>query len=89
MAVLLCAVGYISNAVFAAVTLIAISVLYREGISGLARRIFSALRLLQGVDDLIQWFLRREVKGFLKQIDPKSFATSSKKAVQIPEKGHF
>lgn len=43
--------------------------------------------MLYGVDAIISWLLRREVKGFLKQIDPQSFSKGGKNRVQIPEKG--
>lgn len=88
MSLPLAVVGIIRDAVFAAVTLVAISVLLREGGAGLARKVLGLLRHLHGVEDLIRWLLRREVKSFLKQVDPQSFGTNKKKMVKIPEKGN-
>ena len=75
------------DAVLAVVVLVAVSVAVREGAAGLARRCVSVLRMLYGVDAIISWLLRREVKNFLKQVDPQSFSKGKKARVQIPEKG--
>ena len=85
--VLLALVGFLRDAVFAAAVLVAISVLVREGGAGLARRVLGVLRCLHGVDLVVSWFLRREVRGFLRQVDPQAFSGGRKKTIAIPEKG--
>lgn len=79
--------GVVRDAVLAAVVLVTVSVAVREGAAGLARRCVSVLRVLYGVDAIISWLLRREVRSFLKQVDPQSFSKGGKTRVQIPEKG--
>ena len=80
--------GFVKDAVFACVVLVAVAVVVREGASGLARRVLLTLRQLHGVDYLISIYLRREVRRFLTQVDPKSFpADGRKQRVQFPEKG--
>ena len=87
-AVTLGVLGFARDLVLTALLLVAVSVLVREGVAGLARKLLTLLRQLPGVDRLIAWFLRREVRAFLKQIDPQSFSSDSKKnRVKIPEKG--
>ncbi len=85
----LSALGLLRDAVFAVVLVLALSVAMREGLAGLLRRLIGALRHIHGVDDLIKWALRREVRSFLKQVDPKSFGDGNRerKSVSIPEKG--
>lgn len=85
--VFLVLLGFLRDAVFAAVLLVAVSVLVREGGAGLARKVLGFLRSLHGVDGVISWLLRREVRSFLKQLDPKAFAGEAKKTIAIPEKG--
>lgn len=88
MSLLLTVAGFLRDTVFAVAVLVALSVLMREGVGGLARKALSVLRQLHVVDALISWLLRREVRSFLKQIDPKSFSANGRpKRVQIPEKG--
>lgn len=80
----------IRDCVFAIVVLIAFSIVIREGFSGLLRKVLTALRNLYGLDGIIRWFLRREVRSFLKQVDPQSFgANKTRKSVQIPLKGKW
>jgi hypothetical protein len=87
MVFLVALLGYLRDVVFAAVLLVTVSVLVREGGAGLARKVLGFLRSLHGVDHLIALFLRREVRGFLKQVDPKAFSGDEKKTIAIPERG--
>lgn len=87
MSLLSLAFGFIREAVLAVVLLVAASVLVREGAAGLGRKAVAFLRCLHGVDSVISWFLRREVRGFLKQLDPKAFSGEGRKKIAIPEKG--
>ena len=86
MSFLLTAVAFFRDCIFATVLLIAISVLAREGVAGLVRKLLAAFRNLHGVDGLINWYLRREVRSFLKQVNPH-FQGDQTKIVQIPNKG--
>ncbi len=75
------------DVVFSLVVIIAVSVLLREGWSGLARGIVRILKNLTAVVRLIQWYLRREVRGFLKQVDPHTFSATQRKKIEIPSVG--
>lgn len=78
----------VRDGVFALVVLVAVAVVAREGVAGLARKLFLILRQLHGVDYLIHLYLRKEVRSFLNQLDPKSFPTDGKKqVVKMPQKG--
>ncbi len=80
--------GVAKDIVFALAVLVAVAVVAREGAAGLARKLLLTLRQLHGVDYLISMYLRREVRSFLRQIDPKSFPGDSRKqTVKFPEKG--
>lgn len=80
--------GLVRDVVFALAVLVAAAVLVREGGAGLARKLLLALRQLHGVDYLITAYLKREVRGFLRQLDSKSFPADGKKPkIKFPEKG--
>lgn len=78
----------LQEVVFAFTVIIAVRIVLREGVAGLARRLIEVLKLLPGVEGLIALVLRREVRRFLKQID---YGTKSGggggKTLAIPEKG--
>jgi len=78
---------FTKDVVFIIVVLVATSMLLREGLAGLARGILLTLKKLVILDKLIQWYLRREVRGFLRQVDPKTFSKGKKKKVEIPKVG--
>lgn len=67
---------------------VCLSIGLREGVVELARKLLLVLRQLPGVNWAIRWALRREVRGFLRQLDPKSFKDSPKVAIPIPQKGN-
>ena len=75
------------NVLFTVVLVICVSVIYREGIGGLIRKLVSTARLVPGVEDAIEWTLRRQVRGFLRQLDPAAFSATKTAAVVIPKKG--
>lgn len=89
MSLLPLAFGLLRDAVFAVVLLVAGSLLMREGFAGLGRKTVTFLRCLHGVDTVISWFLRREVRGFLRQLDPKAFSGQGREKIAIPEKGRY
>lgn len=82
-------VEMLRNVVFAMLLVICLSVIRREGIKGLLRKLVAAARQLPGVDEAIAWTLKRQVRGFLRQIDPQSFAIEVKNSscAAIPKKG--
>lgn len=81
-------VELLCNVVFSVFLLICVSVVHREGFGGLLRRLLGAARLVPGVEELVGWALRRQVRGFLQQIDPAVFSTKKKKSIPaIPKKG--
>ena len=71
------------------VLVVCVSIAVREGAGGLARKLFSVLRQLPGVNWVISWVLRREVRGFLRQLDPESFKAGPKVGMEIPKKGNL
>lgn len=76
------------DTVFALVLAVCVSVVIREGAGGLARKLLLVLRQLPGVNWVIGWVLRREVRGFLRQLDPDSFKEGPRKGLALPEKGN-
>lgn len=82
--------GLCRDAVVALLFLLAVTTVAREGLSGLARRVVLTLKLLPGVELLIRIVLRREVRGFLRQIERDAGREEKKgerKTMAIPEKG--
>lgn len=76
------------DAVFTFVLILAVRVALREGAAGLMRRLVTVLKILPGVEEFICWILRREVRGFLKQIGHGSGSEAGgKHGLVIPEKG--
>ena len=67
--------------------LVIASILAREGIGGLIRKLLAVARELPAVNTVIEWALKREVRGFLKQMDPDAFSGRKKEALAIPTKG--
>ena len=85
--------GWLRDATFGLVLLLALSVVAREGFSGLARRVFVVLKMLPGVGWLIRAVLRREVRGFLRQVERDAGREhvrehGKKKTMTIPENGN-
>ena len=84
----------LQDALFAFVLLLALSVAAREGAAGLARRLVAVLKLLPGAEALVAAALRRQVRGFLRQIEAdsgrKGRSEGGGRTMAIPEKGrHF
>lgn len=79
--------GFLKDVVFLVIVLVAASVLSREGVSGLARGIVKLLKNLTVLDRLIQWYLRKEVRGFLKQVDSQTFSKGKREKIEIPKEG--
>lgn len=77
---------FLRDAIFALFLAVVVCVAVREGGAGLLRRCIEVVKLLPGVETLLLLVLRREVRGFLKQIDQKR-PTPGPGAVVIPEKG--
>ena len=89
MAYLLFLYSLLRDAVFAIILIVVVRVTVREGGVGLLRRCIEVLKLLPGVEKLLLLVLRREVRGFLKQIDRKKAGPGSgdTRTLAIPEKG--
>lgn len=76
------------NVVFSVVIVICVSVIHREGLAALLRKLVGAARLVPGVEEAIGWALKRQVRGFLRQVDPATFSVRAKKSPPaIPKKG--
>ena len=82
---------FLRDAVFAIFLILVVRVAVREGVAGLLRRGIGVLKLLPGAEALLLLVLRREVRGFLKQIDQKRATrdVGGTKTVVIPEKGEW
>lgn len=82
-------VALIRNVVFAVFLVVCVCVLRREGARGLVRKLVVAARLVPGVDEAIAWALKRQVRGFLRQLDPNAFSRKGgkKATLAIPKKG--
>lgn len=77
------------NVIFTAVVVVCVNLVRREGLRGSARKLVGVARLVPGVDEAIAWALKRQVRGFLHQIDPETFAAKEAKkcTLAIPKKG--
>lgn len=89
---LLQVLGWARDAVFGLIVLLALSVFAREGLSGLARRVLVAVKTLPGVESLLRAVLRRQVHGFLREMERGKGLEGSQqrgetKTMAIPEKG--
>lgn len=81
----------IRNLVFMLAVVVAVSVLSRDGVAALIRKLVGVVRLVPGVEELIAWALKKQVRGFLCQLDPETFAKTGKETttLAIPKKGQF
>lgn len=86
--------SWAKDAVFGLVLLLVACVVAREGLAGLARRLLALLRLLPGVETVMRRVVRREVRGFLRQLrkekgigEGEGEGGGKKKTMKIPEKG--
>ena len=86
-AMLLHLLGLLRDFLLTVVLAVCVSIAVREGGGGLVRKLLAVLRQLPGVNWVIGWVLRREVRGFLRQLDPESFKAGPKVGMAIPEKG--
>lgn len=78
------------NIVFSVFLLICVSVAHREGLGGLLRKLLGVARLVPGVEEVLGWALKRQVRGFLRQIEPAAFSDKTKKSTPaIPKKGEL
>ena len=79
--------AFLRDLVFMVFVVLAVAVAVREGPAGLARRLLGAVQVLPGVEWLIAAVLRREVRGFLRQVDKERRSDRGGKTLAIPEKG--
>lgn len=67
--------------------IIVINVVITEGWSGLASALLRLLLYIPGVKWLVSWYLRKEVRGFLKTLGINKGPGISSRIIPIPEKG--
>jgi len=79
--------AFLRNTVFTFFVVLTVAVAVREGPAGLARRLLGAVQILPGVERLITAVLRREVRGFLRQVDKERRSDGGGKTLAMPEKG--
>lgn len=83
-------VELLRNVVFSLFLLVCVSVVHREGFGGLLRKLLGAARLVPGIEEVMGWALKRQVRGFLRQIEPAAFSAKMKKSSPtIPKKGEL
>lgn len=83
-------VELLRNVVFSVVVVICVSVIHREGLGGLLRKLVGTARLVPGIEEAIGWALKRQVRGFLQQVDAAAFSAKTKKPPPaIPKKGEL
>ena len=83
-------VELLRNVVFSLFLLICVSVVHREGLGALLRKLLGAARLVPGFEEVMGWALKRQVRGFLRQIEPAAFsAKMNKSSPVIPKKGEL
>jgi len=80
-------VSLFKDIVVTLVLVICVSITVREGLMGCVRKLLLVVRQLPGVNWVISWLLRREVRGFLRQLDPQAFKPGSKQGLPIPKQG--
>ncbi len=89
MAALLAFASLLRDLLVTLVLAVCLSIGLREGAIELARKLLLVVRQLPGINWVIGWVLRREVRGFLRQLDPNSFKTGPKVGLAIPQKGNL
>ena len=82
--------AFIRDLVLTLLAVLVVAVVVREGPAGLARRLLSAAKLLPGAEWMISAALRREVRGFVRQVQ-KGERSDHKggKTLAIPQKGQW
>ena len=84
--VLLFALFFLRDALVASLLVVSVGIFVREGPMGLLQRASQFVRLIPGVNTLVHFCLKSEIKAFLKQID---LDNEQGKTLSIPEKGGF
>ena len=82
--------GFVRDLVLTLLAVLVVAVVVREGPAGLARRLLGAAKLLPGVEWMIAAVLRREVCGFVRQVQEGERSRSDHKGgktLAIPQKG--
>ena len=84
--------GLARDVVFAVLVVLAVRVAVIEGWAGLLRRLLELFRLVPGAEALIRALLRRQVRGFLRQLDHASLEEEEGRGgrgvcVELPKKG--
>lgn len=87
---LLGVLAFVRDLVLTLLAVLVVTVIVREGPAGLARRVVGAAKLLPGVEWMITVALRREVRGFVRQVQEGERRKSDhegRKTLAIPQKG--
>ena len=87
---LLGVLAFVRDLVLTLLAVLVVAVIVREGPAGLARRLLGAGKLLPGVEWMIAAVLRREVRGFVRQVQEGERSRSDHKGgktLAIPQKG--
>ena len=84
--------AFVRDLVLTLLAVLVVAVVVREGPAGLARRLLSAAKLLPGAEWMIAAALRREVRGFVRQVQKEERRRSDHKGgktLAIPQKGQW
>jgi sphinganine-1-phosphate aldolase len=79
--------GYFRDFLIALLVILMLSVLSRDGIHGLLGILVKSLLYLPGVKELVGWYLKKEVKGFMSQLGINKDNHISSRIMEIPETG--
>lgn len=82
--------AFVRDLVLTLLAVLVVAVVVKEGPAGLARRLLSAAKLLPGAEWMIAAALRREVRGFVRQVQKEERRRSDHKegkTLAIPQKG--
>ena len=71
----------------ALVILLTIVIFRQEGFAGLSRVVLQSLLYLPGVKIAVGWYLKKEVRSFLRQLGIGKDDQSTSKVIPIPERG--
>lgn len=79
--------SYVRDAFLSLIILLFLTVLSREGWPGVVAIIAKCLLYLPGARSLVGWYLKGEVRGFLKSLGIDKSNGVSSRIIPIPKKG--
>lgn len=84
---LLALLSCVRDGLLSLVILLVLTVLAKEGWSGLARVLTRCCLYLPGAHNLTRWYLKKEVKSFLKKLGVNKNGGVTSRVMAMPKKG--